>query len=190
MLQGELELLAEDRLGYWERVSAYHQNADPWRSQRFASRPMDPEEFQRRLASRDFRGAIATKDSQFSRLAGVDLSHAAFEDAQIKGCLIQGVVLRHANLRGANFSGSTFRGSDLRGADFTGADLEGARFVNTDLRGADLRRTWLSGTRFFSNRLGAKVTGARFLRTDIEREGVLDQERAYLLDPQNGAVLL
>lgn len=185
----QIELLAEDQLGYWERVSAYHQHADPWRSQRFASRPMDPDELQRRLASRDFRGAVATKDPQFSRLAGVDLCGARFEGAQIKGCLIQGVALRNAQLQGANFSGSTFRGSDLRDADLTGCDLEGASFVNADLRGADLRGTSLSGARFFSHRLGAKVAGARFLRTDIEREGVLDQERTYLLSPESGTRL-
>lgn len=186
----QVELLAEDQLGYWERVSAYHQNADPWRSQRFASRPMDPAELQRRLADRDFRGAVATKDPQLSRLAGVDLSHAHFEGAQLKGCLLQGLVLRHARLQGANFSGSTFRGSDLRNADLTGCDLEGASFVNADLRGADLRRTALSGTRFFSQCLGAKIADARFLCADIAREGVLDQERAYLFDPRNGAALL
>jgi len=186
----QIDLLAEDTLGYWERVSAYHQHADPWRSQRFASRPMDPEEFQRRLATRDFRGAVATKDPQLARLAGTDLSNAGFEEAQIKGCLLQGVVLRNARLQGANFSGSTFRGSDLRDADLTGCDLEGASFVNADLRGADLRGTSLSGTRFYSQRLGAKIAGARILRADIAREGVLDQERAYLLDPGNGALVL
>jgi DMSO/TMAO reductase YedYZ molybdopterin-dependent catalytic subunit len=30
----EIELIAEDRLGYWER-RGYHNNADPWKEQRY-----------------------------------------------------------------------------------------------------------------------------------------------------------
>ena len=48
-----VELLARDRLGFWERESAYHNVGDPWPGdQRFSSGSLDPGELAR------FRGAV------------------------------------------------------------------------------------------------------------------------------------
>ena len=171
-------------------MSAYHQNADPFQEERFSARPLPEHEFARRLSEGDFRGVVATRDPQFGQLRDRELSQCRFEGARVKGCLIQGALLRGADCRDANFSGSTFRQTDFRDADFTGSDLEGASFVNADLRGADLRNTALAGARFYSARYGARIEGARFLREDVEREGVLEQERRYLLDPAQGAIIL
>lgn len=96
----EIELLAEDRLGYWERESAYHNNADPWLEQRLVPQPIPADEFAKRLDELDFGRAFAIKDEQFERLYGKDLSNSNFEGAQIKACYLSHVILRGANCRG------------------------------------------------------------------------------------------
>lgn len=183
----QITLLHEDQLGYWERTSAYHNEADPWREQRYEPRPMETEEFQHRLRTRDFRDAFAIKDPQVKQLQGTDLSGSRFERAQMKGCDFSRVVMRLAGCHGANFTCTKFVDADLRGADLSRCDLEGADFRGADLSGADLRHTSLTATRFFRRQHPAKITGARLLWSDLQHAGVADRERHFLLDPQQGA---
>lgn len=184
-----IELLEADAPGYWERHSAYDNAADPWSGARYVPQPLPPEEFRQRVARRDFRGAMAIRDEQFALLRGADLAGANFEGAEIKSCELVDVNLQGARCRGANFTLSSFMRSNLQEADLSDCDLEGANFNNADLRGADLRRTALTMTRFHGAR-GARIAGALILRADIERAGMLDSDRAYLLDPASGAALL
>src|SRR5262245_40557525 len=49
-----VELLAEDRLGYWEGQAGYHNEADPWREQRYMAPAISRAEALKLLKRRDF----------------------------------------------------------------------------------------------------------------------------------------
>lgn len=185
----QIELLSEDRPGYWERTSAYHNNADPWREERYDPQPMDAAEFARRMAQKDFADGYAIMDDKFGQWRGADLSGAHLPNARIKACDLSGAILRAANCRGANFTRSKFAGADLRGADLAGCDFEGADLRGADLRDADLRGTFLTVAQFAHRHRPALIAGARFLRADVENEGLDGAERRFLLDPANGALI-
>ncbi|MBI5880204.1 MAG: molybdopterin-dependent oxidoreductase [Chloroflexi bacterium] len=185
----QIELLAEDRLGFWERTSAYHNHADPWAEERYDPRPMDGAEFARRIAAKDFSDCAAIMDDKFAQWRGVDLSGLNLRGAQIKACELSGALLRGADARSANFTRSTFTGADLRDADLSNADLEGADLRGADLRGADLRGAFLTVAQFAHLYRPARVDGAHFRRVDIENEGLDDAERRFLLDPAQGALI-
>jgi DMSO/TMAO reductase YedYZ molybdopterin-dependent catalytic subunit len=183
----QIELLAEDRLGYWERESAYHNNADPWLEQRLVPTPIEADEFARRVADHDFSKAIAIRDEQFVKLHGMDLSTWNFQGAQVKACDLRGLNLRGAHCQGANFTLTNFFGADLSGADLSHGDCEGADFRGTNLSNADLRYTSLTVTQFAHRK--TNIQGARFRREDIDNEGLGEKERAFLLDKKKGAII-
>jgi DMSO/TMAO reductase YedYZ molybdopterin-dependent catalytic subunit len=184
-----IELLAVDQPGYWERTSAYHNNADPWLEQRYDPQPLSEAEFQQRVAARDFSDAYAILDEKFARLRGQDLAGANFERAQIKACDLSGAGLRDARCAGANFTRTKFVDADVRGADLSDCDCEGADFRGADLRDANLRRTLLTVARFAHRHRPARLTGAHFLLSDLQNEGLAETERAFILDPAQGAVI-
>lgn len=143
-----IELLVEDRLGYWEATAGYHNGADPWREQRYLAPDLDRQEAARLLADRDLHdrslrsldavgrdltglrasGALL-RDANFARsiLRGADFTRANLSNARLEGADLRGASLRDADVEGADF-----RGADLRGADFCGASLLGVTFVNED----------------------------------------------------------
>jgi DMSO/TMAO reductase YedYZ molybdopterin-dependent catalytic subunit len=184
-----IELLAEDEPGYWERDSAYHNEADPWKEQRYDPTPLPDAEFARRVQERDFSGAFAIVDEKFKTLTGSDLSDCNLEGARIKGCRFLRVSLRRARARGANFTRCIFVDSHLQEADLSGCDLEGADFRGADLRGADLRATFLTATQFADRHRQTRVAGARFLAADLDKAGLAEDDRAFLLDPANCAII-
>jgi hypothetical protein len=145
-----IELVAEDRLGYWERESSYHNVGDPWPGdQRFSTGSIDPDELERLRAGDDLapwrrpRKVVLSAD-----LRGWPPADRDLRGVQLKSCDLRGARLAGADLRGANLSLSDLRGADLAGADLRDADLEGADFAGADLTGADLSRCALSATRF------------------------------------------
>ena len=145
-----IELLAEDRLGYWEGTTGYHNVGDPWLEQRFVVRNLDASELRRRLANRDFTKAdLLGVEAEGLNLDGLDASSAILRNANFTGA-----SLRNARFDGANLSNSRFCGADLRDATFLpaadgqGADLEGVDFCGADLRGAAFRGAALLGTTF------------------------------------------
>lgn len=178
-----IELLAADRLGYWERESSYHNRGDPWAGdERFTTGSLPPERlerFRRAASYAPYRGAKRT-------LIGLDLrgwspASRDLRGLHLKSCDLREAQLAGADLRGANLSLSDLSGADLSGADLSGADLEGACFAGADLTGADLRETALSATRFFvvaadGSRQEARVTG---LRRD-GATGLLEDQEAFL----------
>src|SRR5205085_4547294 len=83
-----IELLAEDRLGYWEAEAGYHNNADPWLEQRYMAPNLDRLLVSSLLAARDF----SNLDLRSIHAAGMDL----------RGLNARNSLLRDANLRGAN----------------------------------------------------------------------------------------
>lgn len=176
-----IELLAEDRPGYWERESAYHNNADPLGEERFdSSRIASPEEVARFRAAEDFtpwRGRVLLK----ARLGGWTPRSLDLSGVALKGCSLRQARLAGARFRGANLSLSNLEGADLRGCDFTGADLEGASFAGADLRGATLVDVACSATRFFRDFPGGQRLAARIEGLRLERAtGLLEDQEAFL----------
>lgn len=169
-----IELLAEDLLGYWERESSYHNEADPWPGdQRFVSGSHPPDFLRHLREARSYtpyrgpRKVIVGAD-----LRGWEPATRELGDLHLKNCDLREARLDGADLRGANLSLSDLRGADLKGADLQGADLEGANFSGADLREADLRDTFLSATKL----VGARVEGLRWTGA----KGLLEDEEAYL----------
>jgi DMSO/TMAO reductase YedYZ molybdopterin-dependent catalytic subunit len=181
----QVELMAEDKLGYWERESAYDNNADPWLEQRMVPRPIDADEFARRVDASDFSNAKAVRDSQFAKLKHMDLTGWKFQGAEIKACDLKHFILRGAHCRGANFTLTDFFGADLSGADLSHGDCEGADFRGANLSHADLRYTSLTMTQFAHRK--TNIQGAKFRLEDINNDGLGDDERPFLLDVKNGA---
>jgi DMSO/TMAO reductase YedYZ molybdopterin-dependent catalytic subunit len=176
-----IELLADDLPGYWERDSAYHNEADPWREQRFdEARVATAEQVRAFRAAADFapwRGSVLLK----ARLGGWSPGAVDLSGLQLKYCSFRKAALAGASLRNANLSLSNFEGADLRRCDFSGADLEGVSFAGADLRGAIMQDVALSATRFYRDfgngrRLGAQVEG---LRVGGHR-GLLEDQAAFL----------
>lgn len=136
-----IDLLAEDRLGFWEAMAGYHNVADPWREQRYLAPSLSRLEMRAVLASRNFGARdLRGLDAQGHDLAGLNAAGAVLRDADF----------RRANLRGASFSRANltnahFERADLREADFTRADAQGANFCGADLRGADFSGASLFG---------------------------------------------
>ncbi len=139
-----IELLAEDRLGYWETSAGYHNRADPWHEERFVASGISKHDAARILAERD----ISDRD-----LLGLDGSDRELTGLQARGSLLRNANFQRARLSGACFAGANlsnarFIDADLRDASLTNADLEGANFSGCDLRGADLRGASLFGATF------------------------------------------
>jgi hypothetical protein len=109
-----IELLADDLLGYWEAVAGYHNEADPWREQRYIAPALTRQQAAAVLARRDFRG--------------LDLRGLDARGHDLAGLQAAGVLLRNAD----------FRGCKLQRADFAEANLSNARLQQADLRGASL----------------------------------------------------
>lgn len=178
-----IELAAEDRLGYWERDSAYHNVGDPWPGdQRFTTGSVDPEELARFRAATDFapwrlpRRVLLGVDLAGWRPAGRDLTGLRLKASDLSGADFTG-----CDLSGANLSLSNLRGAKLAGVALAGADVEGADFSGADLAGADLAGAALSATRFFTDladgtRLAARVEGLRLHGA----AGLLEAQEAFL----------
>ena len=173
-----IELLAEDRLGYWERESSYHNNADPWPGdQRFVSGSLPPEKLRALREAASFVPYRGPKKVVVGAdLRGWEPRTRDLGDLHLKNCDLRGARLAGADLRGANLSLSDLRDADLAGADLRGADLEGANFAGADLTGADLRDTFLSATKFLDQDGQARVAGLCW----EGGRGLLEDQEAFL----------
>ncbi len=139
-----IELLEEDRLGYWERVAGYHNEADPWREQRFMAGRLTKQQMARLLRERNWSGR-----EWFSvEAAGRNLEGLVARDAILRNADFRRAYLVRACFDGANLSGAHFQHADLREATFRGADLEGAHLEGADLRGTDFLHASLLGATF------------------------------------------
>ncbi len=178
-----IELLTEDRRGYWERESSYHDVGDPWAgNQRFSTGSIDPAELARFLAAGSYglwrgpRKVLLGLDLRGFRPTSRDLSRL-----QLKSCDLRDAELASCDLTGANLSLSDLREANLAGATLVGADLEGTDFSGANLSGADLSRTQLSATRFFTEREDGSRLEARVERIRLEgATGLLETQEAFL----------
>ena len=144
-----IELRDSDALGFWERESAYHNEADPWQEQRF-----DPSRAATETQIEALRTATTMepfRDTVFIRanLSGWRPRTPDLRGLQLKACRFDGADLSHADLSNANLTLSNFFRANLRKANLTGADVEGAKFVGADLSNAKLVDVHLSATTFF-----------------------------------------
>lgn len=150
-----IELLAEDRLGYWEATAGYHNTADPWREQRYMQPSLSRAEMRQVLAARDVSGrdlrGLAAADHD---LQGLNAQGALLRDADFRRARLAGADFRRANLTNAHFNGA-----DLRGAKWNGADCEGADFCGADLRGADFSGASLVAAMFCPEADGQPLAG-------------------------------
>lgn len=169
-----VSLLVDDRLGWWEQDSSYHNNADPWPGdQRFTTGSIRPGQLERFLSADSY-------DKYRNRvLLGLDLSgwKPTTQDLRrlyLKNCDMSGIDLSGADLRESNLTLSDLSGASLVSADVSGSDLEGADFTDADLAGANLSDTALAATRFD----GAKLEGAVFNNA----RGLVESQEAYLTE--------
>lgn len=137
-----IELLEEDRLGMWEAESGYHNQADPWKEQRYMSPTIDKRKAALLIQSRDFSNqdlrSIDCTDRDLEQLQAVEtkLRDSRFDRANLKEANFERANLSNAHFRKADLTGASFRDADVEGADFSGADLRGADFTNASLIGA------------------------------------------------------
>ena len=140
----EIELRANDRLGYWEREAGYHNAANPWREERYMAPTLDRREAQRLIDSRDFSHRdLRSIDASGRDLSGLNATSALLRDANFR----EG-ILHEARFDSANLSNAHMQKADLRDASFKDADVEGADFSGADLRGADFTGASLFGASF------------------------------------------
>ena len=179
----EIQLLAEDQPGYWERESAYHNEADPLQQQRFDEQRISDA---RQVA--EFRAAASLEAWRHgpgllkARLGGWQPLDRNLSALALKYCSLREARLADTQWHAANLSLSNLAGADLRNAQFIDADLEGADFSGCDLRGARIERSALSATRFCKWRKdhphrGAQVAGLELIAC---RE-LLEDQRAFLI---------
>ncbi len=139
-----IELLREDRLGFWEATAGYHNAADPWTEQRFVAPKLNRDVTTQALAARDFAG----KSFPGIDVDGYDLSGLQARGAVLRNAVFRRCLLQHACFEAAQLANAHFQEADLRDASFRGADVEGANFHRADLRGADLQVLSLLGVSF------------------------------------------
>jgi DMSO/TMAO reductase YedYZ molybdopterin-dependent catalytic subunit len=161
-----IELLGEDRLGFWESTAGYHNTADPTSEQRYIAAGISKSDARALLASRDISARqLLNLDARGHDLAGLAARGALLRNADFRGCNLRG-----ANFVGANLTNAHLEGADLREARFDGADLEGANLAGADLRGAN-----------FS---GARLLAATFRAAVGHRQGdvLLDESTRFSAD--------
>ena len=141
-----IELLEEDRLGYWEKDAGYHNRADPWKEERYLVSGVTKQQANQLIASLDF----SELDLMGIDASGRDLSGLKALNALLRNANFMKSNLTAANFSGANLANAHFEDATLRDVNFQGADLEGANLVGADLRGADLRGASLFGADFIS----------------------------------------
>jgi DMSO/TMAO reductase YedYZ molybdopterin-dependent catalytic subunit len=166
-----IEILAEDRLGYWEGFAGYHNRADPWLEERFIASGISKQEAAKLFADKNISGM---------ELLGLDGSDRDLRELQARGSILRNANFQRAQLQGsdftdANLSGSRLMHADLRNALLVRADLEGANLSGSDLRGADLRGASLFGVSFVEDSpAGTEATAIFDEKTRIDASA-LDQ---------------
>lgn len=155
-----IELLESDRLGFWEADIGYHNEADPWKEQRFVAANISRKLAGELIAARDFTG----RD-----LRSIDCSARNLDGLKAAGAALRNADFRRASLRGADFSNA-----NLSGARFDEADLTDAKFVGADVEGTEFRAAQLTNADFW----GASLFGTSFCEADsaghVKRPAVLN----------------
>lgn len=149
----KLEILENDRLGFWEAESGYHNIADPWKEQRYMVPTIDRRRSIKLIETRDFSGQeLRSIDASDRDLENLNAKRASLRDANFTRA-----NLTNADFTNANLSNAHFHNANLRGACFVDADVEGADFSGADLRDVDFSGCSVIGASFYSQRDGQSV---------------------------------
>lgn len=175
-----IELLADNRLGFWEATAGYHDHADPWREERYVASQIDRRRARQLIESRDFAGL----DLRGIQCAERNLENLSARDALLRDANFSKARLHGADFSGANLSNANFSGADLRGARFVSGDLEGAELSGADLRGASFEGcSWFGTSLCRIDSSGAFIDGAildHTTRVDPNTiEQLTEQQRRY-----------
>jgi len=172
-----ITFLKEDRLGFWERESGYHNEGDPWKEQRFDESYIASDEATELL--RDCADFDSHRKQVFvkAELANWQPASLDLHGMEMKACVFRGGNFQGANFSGANLTLSKFKGANLEGADFSGADLEGADFSGAHLAGAKFSDNCFSATTFESK---GKHLASYEGMTVVNPSGLLESQESYL----------
>lgn len=174
-----IELLSEDRLGYWEAMAGYHNGADPWHEQRFMAPRLTRQEAAKVLRSRNWTGLdLRSLDARDRDLAGLMAGRCLLRDTDFRGCNLQDAQFGQANL-----SNARLQLANLQRASFADADLEGANLAGADLRGADFRGASLFGATF------VETTPAGTRAANMDSATHIDRSALDALTPDQAAFL-
>lgn len=177
-----IEVLVEDRLGYWESTAGYHNTGDVWREERYATGESSQAEIDAILVGRDLSDReVRSLQAAGRNLEGLVARRALLRDADFRAC-----QLRRACFDRANLSNARFEGADLREASFQGADVEGADFCGADLRGASFAGASLFGTSFGAGNPAAE--SARMTQMDARTQ--IEPAALDALTPDQQALVL
>lgn len=164
----QIELMPVDRLGYWEAESGYHNQADPWKEQRYMAPTIDKRTAIRLIESRDFSNQdLRSIDASQRNLENLNARGASLRDARFTGANLANAIFSDSNLSNAHF-----HNANLRGANFSNADVEGADFSGADLRETDFSGCSLIGASFFTEENKTHV-GAIIDATTILPDSIL-----------------
>ena len=171
-----IELLAEDRLGYWEADAGYHNLADPWKEQRYMAATIDRRTAAKIIESKDFSNRdLRSIDASQRNLDGLNAIGAGLRDATFNDC-----SLVEANFSDANLSNAKFLRANLSNATFSKTDVEGADFSGADLTGVDFSDCSLIGASFISSEgksvLAANISEAKFSQEQLASLSVAQRE--------------
>ncbi len=165
-----IEILANDRLGFWEAETGYHNNADPWREERYMAPTIDRRTAIRLIESLDFSGLdLRSIDASQRDLCGLNARNALLRDANFRQSL-----LADADFTDANLSNAHLEGADLQGVQFVRADLEGANLSGADLRNTNFLQASLIGCSFCEIQDGQVSLGAIIDATTILPDSLLE----------------
>lgn len=184
-----LQFLKDNRLGFWERTTGYHQEGRPWHEERLDALGFTSEaECQAFRLLEDFEtyrhGKEGPKVIVRGDFRGWNPANRNLRGLQLKLCDFTGACLKGVDLRGANLTFSRFDQADLRGALLSDADLEGCDFCGARMDDTLLSRNQLSAARFMET-AGPSNT-PRTLQSwhgmkVIEPLGLLEEQEAYLI---------
>ena len=163
-----IELLVEDRLGFWEAETGYHNNADPWLEERYMAPTIDRRTCIKLIESRDFSDRdLRSIDASKRDLCGLNAVKSLLRDADFRKS-----NLEKADFSKANLSNAHLEQANLQHVKFVGTDLEGANLSGADLRHADLTGCSLIGSSFFQtlpngSRLEAIIDSTTVIPADL-----------------------
>lgn len=177
----EIEFLAIDKLGYWEADAGYHNEADPWKEQRYIASTISKQKAKQLIEDRDFCGLdLLSLDARGRDLSGLKATQAQLRNCRFDECQLQRADFCKANLSNASLCRSSlleadFSHSDLEGADLSGSDLRGASFVNASLFGATFCHTGMDG-----NPINGAIVDATTRFSANSLDALTDFQQAYI----------
>ena len=185
-----IHFVESDQLGFWERTTGYHNEADPWKEQRLDatrfSRQEECEQFKQLSDFGAYRAGQGDPDPKVivqADFSGWDPLTRDLHGLHLKSCDFRHAQLKGVNFRGANLTFGRFHGANMEGVDLTGADLEGCDFSGASLKGAKLHGCFMSAARFFrTDPKSGEMTGlAHWEQLQVTNpDGLLEDQETYL----------